>query len=533
MTQLPSVSELIGSTRVESATGTAIQTYPHSSSYHDHSHRKDSTTSISSTAISNDGYRRQSTDQARQQRLPSISNTILTTSSKANSLETSPRSSVHLPSISYSLISRNDNNSNNNNNISGSTHSLESPPSSRRSTESTIHGPCNNPGVVLALQRSSSGNYLSNQPFTFQPESQSQSQPQSQQNQYQHPNQQQCGEHQKSNNVRPPVGSPIGSSDALQPLQMYTKSPANLSKQPPSVQQQQSLPHIQSKSTTVSPTHNPQSQGVFSDNVNIPVVPQRINVPPAPPLHVSHGFQMSRSAPTSTTTPTYQHYYYHHHTASPQDSVPGQVGQTQEQHYAQHPQQPTLIQAHTTPPPPQQPPTQPMQPAHHQGAVVAGPGYYIVQQPQQIPLPPTAPLQQVQAFAHPIPPQAVHSQVPPFQPQPCVQDQISYDPHRSQPPGTLIGPPMYAYGVPYADENNALVNKRKIIKRRTRTGCLTCRKRRIKCDERKPSCFNCERSKKVCLGYENLSNLQPRKRIRDTSLDLPVGAVSNLHTHQP
>lgn len=44
--------------------------------------------------------------------------------------------------------------------------------------------------------------------------------------------------------------------------------------------------------------------------------------------------------------------------------------------------------------------------------------------------------------------------------------------------------------------------KRKVIKRRTRTGCLTCRKRRIKCDERKPKCHNCERLKKVCMGYE-------------------------------
>lgn len=52
------------------------------------------------------------------------------------------------------------------------------------------------------------------------------------------------------------------------------------------------------------------------------------------------------------------------------------------------------------------------------------------------------------------------------------------------------------------DQNNALVNKRRIIKRRTRTGCLTCRRRRIKCDERKPHCYNCERSKKLCLGYE-------------------------------
>lgn len=54
------------------------------------------------------------------------------------------------------------------------------------------------------------------------------------------------------------------------------------------------------------------------------------------------------------------------------------------------------------------------------------------------------------------------------------------------------------------DQNYALMNKRRVIKRRTRTGCLTCRKRRIKCDERKPHCFNCERLKKLCLGYEVL-----------------------------
>lgn len=51
--------------------------------------------------------------------------------------------------------------------------------------------------------------------------------------------------------------------------------------------------------------------------------------------------------------------------------------------------------------------------------------------------------------------------------------------------------------------------KKKEIKRRTRTGCLTCRKRRIKCDERKPYCLNCEKSRKDCLGYE--SRLQGRR----------------------
>lgn len=43
----------------------------------------------------------------------------------------------------------------------------------------------------------------------------------------------------------------------------------------------------------------------------------------------------------------------------------------------------------------------------------------------------------------------------------------------------------------------------KPIKRRTRTGCITCRKRRIKCDERKPFCNNCAKSKIYCHGYVN------------------------------
>lgn len=69
------------------------------------------------------------------------------------------------------------------------------------------------------------------------------------------------------------------------------------------------------------------------------------------------------------------------------------------------------------------------------------------------------------------------------------------------------------------DPNHALINKRCIIKRRTRTGCLTCRKRRIKCDERKPHCFNCERSKKLCLGYEcgTNSNNSSRETSREGS----------------
>ncbi|KAJ9307952.1 transcriptional regulator family: Fungal Specific TF [Paecilomyces variotii] len=38
-------------------------------------------------------------------------------------------------------------------------------------------------------------------------------------------------------------------------------------------------------------------------------------------------------------------------------------------------------------------------------------------------------------------------------------------------------------------------------KKRTKTGCLTCRKRRIKCGEEKPICNNCVKSKRECEGY--------------------------------
>lgn len=37
--------------------------------------------------------------------------------------------------------------------------------------------------------------------------------------------------------------------------------------------------------------------------------------------------------------------------------------------------------------------------------------------------------------------------------------------------------------------------------KRTRDGCFTCKKRRIKCDQHKPSCLNCGKSNRVCEGY--------------------------------
>lgn len=41
----------------------------------------------------------------------------------------------------------------------------------------------------------------------------------------------------------------------------------------------------------------------------------------------------------------------------------------------------------------------------------------------------------------------------------------------------------------------------KASRKRTKTGCLTCRKRRIKCGEERPICANCVKSKRTCEGY--------------------------------
>ncbi|KAF5863155.1 hypothetical protein ETB97_010500 [Aspergillus alliaceus] len=82
----------------------------------------------------------------------------------------------------------------------------------------------------------------------------------------------------------------------------------------------------------------------------------------------------------------------------------------------------------------------------------------------------------------------------------------------------------------------------KAPKRRTKTGCLTCRQRRIKCGEEKPICKNCIKSKRECKGYAQrlvfknplgipgFSNLQ--QAFSATTVAFPSGCDAPLSSHE-
>ncbi|ORY63082.1 uncharacterized protein BCR38DRAFT_458320 [Pseudomassariella vexata] len=72
-----------------------------------------------------------------------------------------------------------------------------------------------------------------------------------------------------------------------------------------------------------------------------------------------------------------------------------------------------------------------------------------------------------------------------------------------------------------------LAPKKTAVRKRTKTGCLTCRKRRIKCDEGRPTCNNCIKSKRNCEGYNQ------RVIFKDPLGFAPFGHPLVYPTHSP
>ncbi|TLS27880.1 hypothetical protein PpBr36_01599 [Pyricularia pennisetigena] len=51
------------------------------------------------------------------------------------------------------------------------------------------------------------------------------------------------------------------------------------------------------------------------------------------------------------------------------------------------------------------------------------------------------------------------------------------------------------------DDDRVPARRMRQSKPKTKTGCKNCKLRRIKCDEKRPACTQCTRSKKICTGY--------------------------------
>ncbi|RPA99376.1 hypothetical protein L873DRAFT_1684167 [Choiromyces venosus 120613-1] len=133
--------------------------------------------------------------------------------------------------------------------------------------------------------------------------------------------------------------------------------------------------------------------------------------------------------------------------------------------------------------------------------------------PAQLP-PPPPPQQQQQQIGSPLTGSPLSQSSQPlhaFYPPP--QHGMSPSSHPTH-PSNITSSPIHQglrYPLPSANSERIMSGGRhkKEIKRRTKTGCLTCRKRRIKCDEAHPSCKNCAKSKRDCLGYDPIFKAQP------------------------
>ncbi|KAJ5248661.1 hypothetical protein N7468_000112 [Penicillium chermesinum] len=76
------------------------------------------------------------------------------------------------------------------------------------------------------------------------------------------------------------------------------------------------------------------------------------------------------------------------------------------------------------------------------------------------------------------------------------------------------GPPMQSASSPaYSSERAGTAvqvapKRKRVFSNRTKTGCMTCRRRKKKCDEQHPACNNCLRGGFLCEGYTSRSTWQ-------------------------
>lgn len=69
---------------------------------------------------------------------------------------------------------------------------------------------------------------------------------------------------------------------------------------------------------------------------------------------------------------------------------------------------------------------------------------------------------------------------------------------------------------------------------RTKTGCLTCRERKKKCDEGKPTCNNCDRGGFFCKGYSQPNPMYKASGLREQpALHVKNGFYDQIYSQRP
>ncbi|KAI0396402.1 hypothetical protein F5Y17DRAFT_119664 [Xylariaceae sp. FL0594] len=125
--------------------------------------------------------------------------------------------------------------------------------------------------------------------------------------------------------------------------------------------------------------------------------------------------------------------------------------------------------------------------------------------------------------------------VPAQQPISYYGQQMAISGVAGHPYGSLASDTMgQRYALPPRGPSPVLTGTRhkKEIRRRTKTGCLTCRKRRIKCDEQHPTCKNCQKSKRECLGYDPIFKNQQQSP-QQSHQSQPTQPAQVYQQHQP